>query len=341
MSLRKEEDIQERLKLFESTVSHASITWNDLEKVCVIDRSDDFFLPLGDFHLMDCVDRIHHELVKKFHSSISNGFADSFILLNHQGRKITIRCCAKRKEDEIIGLWVVIPEKDNSILYLQNAAHDFRSPLGSVLGVVNLMQHSIKSDEKIDTEELTTYLDMIKFSTDKALNLAGEIMELAEIESENYVLKTEAIVAKDFIQRYLDTHRLLTLKKRIKVEFESHTDCAALINESKMTRVLDNLITNSVKFSEGGTKISFTLTENTEKVSLRIKDEGIGMSKRILDNLFVKFGEAKRSGLNGEPTHGLGMSIVRQIMQLHDGDIKVKSEEMRGTEVELILKKSE
>ena len=340
MSLIKEEDLRDRLHLFESTISHASITWDELQKVRIVERSNDFFLPEGDFSVMECVDRIHQESIKKFHNSINEGLSDSYILLNYQGKKITIKCCVKRKEDEVIGLWVVIPEKDNSILYLQNAAHDFRSPLGSVLGVVNLMQHSIKSDEAIDTKELATYLDMIKFSTDKALSLAGEIMELAEIESENYVLKMDSVVAKDFIQRYLDTHRLLTLKKRIKVVFDSHTDCQALINESKMTRVLDNLITNSVKFSEGGTKITFTLTEADDTVSIRIQDEGIGMSKRILDNLFVKFGEAKRSGLNGEPTHGLGMSIVRQIMQLHEGDIQVQSEEMKGTEVELTLKKS-
>ncbi|WP_436517485.1 sensor histidine kinase [Ekhidna sp. To15] len=337
MSVLKEEDLHERLQLFESSVSHASIIWNDLQKVCIIDRSKDFFLDEGDFNLLDYTDRIQLESIKKFHSSIGFGFSETFISLNYNGRKVTVRCCATQKEDVIKGLWVVVPEKDNSILYLQNAAHDFRSPLGSVIGVVNLMQHSIKSDSKIDNEELATYLDMIKFSTDKALNLAGEIMQLAEIESKEYVLKTDKVVVKDFVQNYIDTHRLLTLKKRIQIKFDCHSDASASINESKMTRALDNVITNSVKFSKEGTKITFTLLEEKEKVIIKISDEGIGMSKRILDNLFVKFGNAKRSGLNGEPTHGLGMSIVRQIMKLHLGDIKVRSEESKGTEVELIL----
>ncbi len=339
MSVTNEEDLHERLQLFESTVSHASITWNELEKVCITERSEDFFLQKGDFLILDFVDKSQVESLKKFHESIGEGFSETFILVNYQGKKVTLKCCATKKKNEIKGMWVVLPEKDNSILYLQNAAHDFRSPLGSVLGVVNLMQHSIKTDATIDKEELTTYLDMIKFSADKALNLASEIMELAKIESKEYVLKTEEIVVKDFIQHYLDTHRLLTLKKRIQVQFESRTDASALINESKLTRALDNVVTNSVKFSKEGTTIKFILAEKSGSIVLNIRDQGIGMSKKILDNLFIKFGEAKRNGLNGEPTHGLGMSIVRQIMKLHDGDIKVKSEEMKGTEVELILKK--
>ncbi|MEP1033767.1 HAMP domain-containing sensor histidine kinase [Ekhidna sp.] len=339
MSVLKEEDLRQRLQLFESTVSHASITWNDLEKVCVVERSKDFLLPEGEFNLIEIIDEVQLEVVKEFHESISDSVNQAFILLNYLGKKITIKCCAKKKDDKIGGLWVVVPEKDNSIRYLQNAAHDFRAPLGSVIGVVNLMQHTIKSDSKIDIDELVTFLDMIKFSTDKAMNLASEILELAKIESETYELKTDKVVAKDFVQRYLDTHRLLTLKKRIQVVFDSHTDASAMLNESTMTRALDNVMTNSVKFSEEGTQITITLREENDKVFLNITDQGIGMSERILDNLFVKFGEAKRNGLKGEPTHGLGMSIVRQIMKLHNGEVIVKSEEMKGTQVDLILKK--
>lgn len=337
MSALKEEDLRQRLQLFESTVSHASITWNDAQKVCIVERSNDFILPEGEFNLEDIIEDAELDLVKSYYQSISKSIQETSIPLHYKGKKMNVRCCASKKGDDIHGLWVVIPEKDNSILYLQNAAHDFRSPLGSVIGVVNLMQHTINSNSEIANDELATYLDMVKFSTNKALNLASEILELAKIESDSYVLKTEKVVVEDFVQQYLDTHRLLTLKKRIKVDFRSQTTASASLNESKMTRALDNVFTNSVKFSKEGTHITLELNEKNGKIYLSIIDEGIGMSRKILDNLFVKFGEAKRNGLNGEPSHGLGMSIVRQIMKLHDGDVVVTSEEMKGTQVDLIL----
>ncbi len=339
MSLSKEDDLHHRLLLFESSVSHASIRWYEPQILIIFQSSEDFFLPKGEYRLSDLVDKKELHLLESFHSSIKGGISEIYFSVNFQGKKNNVRCCVKKEGDKVEGLWVEIPEKDNSILYLQNAAHDFRAPLGSIIGIVNLMQHSMKSESKINTEEMITFLDMIKFSTDKALNLASEIMELAEIESESYELKLDRVVMKDFVQRYLETHRLLTLKKQIKVVFNCHSDASAMLNESKMTRVLDNLITNAVKFSEKGTTINLTLSNHNDTLMLSIKDEGIGMSQRILDNLFVKFGESKRSGLDGEPTHGLGMSIVQQIMKLHHGDVKVKSQEMRGTQVDLILNK--
>lgn len=339
MSLSKEDDLRHRLLLFESSVAHASIRWYEPHMLSIYQCSHDFFLPKGEYHLKDLVDKNELQSLESFYTSIKGGISEIYFSVSFQGKKNHVRCCVKKEGDKVEGLWVGIPEKDNSILYLQNAAHDFRAPLSSIIGVVNLMQHAMKSDGEINAEEMITFLDMIKFSTDKALNLASEIMELAEIESESYELKLSKVVMKEFVQTYLDTHRLLTLKKQIKVVFDCHSDATTLLNESKMTRVLDNLITNAVKFSEKGTKIVLTLSNNNDKVILSIKDEGIGMSQRILDNLFVKFGESKRNGLDGEPTHGLGMSIVQQIMKLHKGDVQVKSQEMRGTQVDLILNK--
>lgn len=339
MSVLKEENLADRLSLFESAIAHAELTWDDPHMVCITKCCDNFSIPPGEYKLEDLTSKSELDALQKFRTTLSEQISQISICISYEGKKINMQCNAIKKSKGINCIWIAIPEMDNSIKHLQNAAHDFRAPLSSIIGAVNLMHHSLQSDSELDTEELNTFLGMIKFSTNKALNLANEIMELAELESETYFLRKERVVMKEFVKRYLDTHRLLTMKKRISVEFESRTDALVMLNEAKMTRVLDNVVTNAVKFSEEGTKITFTLSEKQGDVSLSIKDEGIGMSKRILENLFVKFGEAKRSGLNGEPTHGLGMSIVLQIMRLHGGDVEVKSEEMKGTQIDLILQK--
>ena len=264
----------------------------------------------------------------------------SFVM-NQNGESCDVQCASQKVGKEIFSLWYLVPSMDKSIFYLQNAAHDFRSPLASILGVVNLMQHSIQSDGEWDKEEFSTLLEMIKVNSNKTLRLADEIMELAEIESDDYELSMESIPITEFVQNYLATHRLLTLKKQIKVHFSGETQAKCLINESKLTRALDNILSNAVKFSKKGSEITFQLVENENQLRLSIIDKGIGMSEGILKNVFVKFGSSKRNGLDGEPSHGLGMSIVQQIMKLHHGQVEVSSKEGVGTTVTLTLKKEQ
>lgn len=341
MSASKDEDLLARLKLLESSVPHAWVSWDDPKIIQVEQSTCEDILPKGDHNLESIVTDDCLKKILSYHKNISSSTLEANFTIKNNGLVCDVSCASILKDSQVKSLWFVIPEKDNSIFYLQNAAHDFRSPLASILGVVNLMHHSIKNDEEVDKGELTTYLDMIKVNTDKTLRLADEIMELAEIESERYELKMSPVLVRDFVKNYLATHRLLTLKKKIKVQFESDLDAQALINESKLTRALDNVMSNSVKFSKPESNIKVQLTEEDGMIGLTISDQGIGMSPDILKNVFVKFGSSKRNGLDGEPSHGLGMSIVQQIMKLHGGHVEISSKEGVGTSVRLILKKKQ
>ncbi|WP_424961931.1 sensor histidine kinase [Ekhidna sp.] len=341
MSTLNDEDLLVRLNLLESSVPHAWVSWDDPKTIYVEKSTCEDILPKGDYKLENMVTGECLKNILSYYQNISNTTLETNFTIKNNGQVCDVTCASILKEGEVRSLWFVIPEKDNSIFYLQNAAHDFRSPLASILGVVNLMHHSIKNDEEIDRGEMTTYLDMIKVNTDKTLRLADEIMELAEIESESYDLKMKPIVVKDFMSNYLATHRLLTLKKKITVQFESDLNSEAMINESKLTRALDNIMSNAVKFSKPESNIKVQLTEENDVIRLTISDQGIGMTPDILKNVFVKFGSSKRDGLDGEPSHGLGMSIVQQIMRLHGGNVEITSKEGMGTSVSLILKKKQ
>ncbi|WP_425392567.1 sensor histidine kinase [Ekhidna sp.] len=340
MTELNEEDLRLRLNLYGSTLPSALVRWNNFDSIQVSECYGDSVLSEGAHEVETLVESRQLEKLKNYWEEIGKEPKEIQFMLCVEGDKMDAYCSSIRRKDEIISLWMFVPEKDRSIFYLQNAAHDFRSPLGSIIGVVNLLQHSLKSDDEFDKEEMVTLLDMIKVNSDKGLRLADEIMELAEIESDGYTLKKETVVLHDFVKNYLETHRLLTLRKRIKVNFDSESEAVALINESKMTRALDNILSNAVKFSKPGSTVTFKITEDNNQLRLDIKDQGIGMSPEIMKNVFVRFGNAKRNGLDGEPSHGLGMSIVRQIMKLHGGGVQITSKENMGTQVSLILNKA-
>lgn len=339
MSVLKVGDLQEKLHLFESSVAYMWVMWEDPNIINVFNCGGEAPLPRGEYTIDRLIEKKDIEKLIAYRGDISTSISNHYFSITNKGKKSNIKCSSQKTEDGIICLWVVIPEKDNTILFLQNAAHDFRSPLGSIIGLVNLMQNSLNEESEINRNEMLTYLDMIKMNGNKSLNLASEILELAEIESNTYQLKVVPLELKEFVKRYIDTHRLLALKKRIKVDFIGDSSARAFINESKLTRALDNVLSNSVKFSKEESTITFSLVEEDDKLIVEISDQGIGMSDEILRNVFVKFGNSKRSGLNGEPSHGLGMSIVRQIMQLHEGDVEVFSSVGEGTCVRMIFNK--
>lgn len=330
-----------KLRLLESAMSHAWVDWSDPDYFLITESSAHEIIDNGKYKIEGLVEEYETSKVRDFREHISELVDECEFVILSKNKRWNIRCIAQEgKRGRCHCLWLMDSGKDTFIANLQNAAHDFRSPLGSIMGLVNLMKSKIYSEDPMDREKVSRYLDMVKAITEKALDLTSEIMEIAEMESESYHLDTKKVVVKDFIQRYLETHRLITFKKRIRVEFESKCMAQAFIHELKFTRALDNIMNNAVKFSPEESVISISLHEEDDKIYLSIKDQGIGMSEEILSNLFIKFGSARRIGLDGEVSSGLGMSIVRQIMLLHKGNVKVSSKEGEGTAIILELKKS-
>ncbi|MFY0627223.1 MAG: HAMP domain-containing histidine kinase [Reichenbachiella sp.] len=253
---------------------------------------------------------------------------------------IGINCVTLKDGNHVKCLWKIGDiQKNDSLQLMAMAAHDLRSPINSIIGLTNVLQLMLKNDS-IDTKEFGGMVSMIKTSCNNALDFSEDLLELSEIESSNYELKKESVNVNHFMKSFVDTHRLVTLKKGIKVDLITtlDDDTSFLINESKLTRVLGNLLSNATKFSQPNGTIQFKLKNVNSSIIIQVIDEGVGMPPEIVDNLFVKFGKSKRLGLEGEKSHGLGMSIVKQIINLHSGRITVDSKEGLGTTISLIFR---
>jgi len=239
-------------------------------------------------------------------------------------------------------IWVFGANRNNEQSdVLAAASHDLRSPIISILGLANIMELMLEA-KKVDLKEMLSLTKVIKLSCSDALDFTNDILEMSNIESKSDGLKLEQVSMNEFITRYINTHRLIPLKKAIKVQFVSEVaeDDLLSINKTKVTRVFDNLLSNAVKFSHRGSIIEIKLEKNTTSLVVYFSDHGIGMSEDMLQSIFIKFGKSRRQGLSGEKSHGLGMSIVKQIMELHGGSLSVKSQEGSGTEIKLTFNKN-
>lgn len=214
-----------------------------------------------------------------------------------------------------------IAEKD-SILKL--VAHDLRTPVASIPTMVEIIIAEQDEAQKLE------YLEMIKSACNSSLSLIAEIMATADISNKN--IDKESTLLNEFI---LDCAVILELKvkeknQHLKVEL-GKTDTSVMLNPEKMKRVVFNLVTNAVKFSQKNTTIHLSAHINNNKVIIEVRDQGIGIPEKLLPEIFNISKSGKRKGTEGEKSYGLGLNICKRIVEAHDGKISVSSKEGKGS----------
>lgn len=243
---------------------------------------------------------------------MDQGKVKNIIILN---RNITEYKTMNRKLEQI-------NQTKDSILGV--VAHDLRNPISAILGLCEMLTnrpHLVKD-----------YLKLIEKSGNSALSTINDLLDITELGKEDYDLPKELVEINSFIQETIQNNSLQAKNKRINIEFESgKPDLFVMLNEAKFTRVLNNLISNAIKFSFHNQSIKIKTTLHHSKVLISIADNGIGIPEKLHKTIFDKFTTAGRIGTAGERSIGLGMSIVRQIVELHDGRIWFKSTEGKGT----------
>jgi two-component system, OmpR family, sensor histidine kinase VicK len=214
-------------------------------------------------------------------------------------------------------------------------AHDLRNPLGAIESIAMLMEMDVDENDESAMENIM----MIKGSCEKARSIINDLIEVARNDNEDG-FGLQQIDLNTFLLNVINEW-LQNKTGAAKIIF-SGTKQPALswINKEKMQRVMDNLISNALKFSEAGTQIEVLLKQIDGKCYIKVKDAGLGIPEELLPHVFDRFSKASRKGLRGENSVGLGLSIVRQIIKKHGGDIVVDSTEGKGTTFTISLPQS-
>jgi len=334
---------RKKLHLLDAGCQYVWIRWIDERQIEVLGASGSAsgLLEKQVYALQDIVPADEVDAMAKHYAQVNNQISIlNFSLRSEKERFRKFICSSQKFDSQIESVWVLQETNhQQSTDLLLAAAHDLRSPVNSILSLANLLQMMTKEGD-FDKKQLKDMVKMIKTSCNQAIDFTSDLLELSEIESTKYELDTSTVEMNTFLRQYISTHRLLLIKKKIKVRFHSSSKetCELKINKSKFTRILDNLMSNAVKFCEVYGKIDLYLDANKKETIIRLKDDGVGMSEEVQTHLFEKFGKSKRLGLQGEKSHGLGLSIVKQIMELHGASVAVESQEGQGTGISLVFK---
>jgi signal transduction histidine kinase len=213
-------------------------------------------------------------------------------------------------------------EKDR---ILRTVAHDLRNPIGGIGSLIS----SVIDDENC-TPEQKIYLTLVKDTAYNTLELINEILEATNDNNTEVVKQWVEINA--LINNSVELLRFKAAEKSQLIVFtELDAPVEVFVNSEKIWRVVSNLISNAIKFSQIGGIIKVKVTKINHTIEIAVNDQGIGIPDEIKGLIFNMFTEAKRPGTQGEKSFGLGLSICRQIMEQHQGKIWVESNKQAGT----------
>lgn len=216
--------------------------------------------------------------------------------------------------------------------FLTTAAHELRTPMVSVFGFTELLLNRTVSDAR--RREM---LETIHRQSHLLISMVNDLLDLARIEArQGKDLKLRRCRLGDVIDRSVATFGTPEQTERMQLDVR-HRECTLLVDEDKMIRALSNVLSNAFKYSPSGGRVSLVTLwgrmASDDAVGVQVSDRGIGMSSEQVQRVFERFYRADPSG--NIPGTGLGMSLVKEIVELHGGRVDVNSELGHGTSVTL------
>lgn len=211
--------------------------------------------------------------------------------------------------------------------YIGMAAHDLRNPLGAVYSFSELMLEdaaSLTDEHKMMTEQ-------IMHSSEHALSLVNEMLDVQKIEEGQLEHNFESINITKLTDIILYSFKDKLSKKEISLDVEVYVDRPIRTDKTVFLQVLDNLISNAIKFSNRNTSITLRIAQQDDYLKVVVKDHGIGISKENILKVFQRF-EKIGKPTEGESSTGLGLSIIRDRLNQINGSITCSSELGKGTE---------
>jgi signal transduction histidine kinase len=222
-------------------------------------------------------------------------------------------------------LEIINKEKNNLISIV---SHDLRSPLNQVLGfseILNMNLENLNETQKFSIVK-------IKSVAERGLGLIKDLLDINAIEQQKVVLNNVQLNIKEIIESEVNGYQIVAMKKNMNVNLSCETTQYTVWGDKDIFyRIMENLVSNAIKFSHKDKSVYIDIKNTEDKVVISIKDEGQGMTEEDQKNLFKKFQRLSAKPTAGESSSGLGLSIVKTLVEQLNGQISCESEWKKGT----------
>lgn len=211
---------------------------------------------------------------------------------------------------------------------IANVSHDLRTPLAIMQGYVETL---LIKEESIQPEERRQYLNTILDSSEKLSGLIKQLFEYSKLEAKQIQPQKEPFHLSDLAQDIFQKYQILAKEKGIKMDLKAPTGLPMVFADLGLVeRVIQNLMDNALKFTPAGGKVKIELVGNPQGVEVQIADNGPGIPEDKQAFIFERYRQATNAKEKGQGI-GLGLAIVRKILELHNATIQVQSKLNEGT----------
>lgn len=213
--------------------------------------------------------------------------------------------------------------------FVANISHELRTPLNSIIGFSELLSNRLLGELNSKQSE---YVEDIRVAALRLLGMINEVLDISKIESHTVKLNYSEVDMNLLIQEVCNILKPLSDKKGVSIILNCSGDIIFLGDYVKFQQVIFNILGNAVKFSPENSEVTVFSEIVDGNIIIKIKDQGLGIEKKYQKKIFDKFFQIPDSTQNKEASTGLGLTIAKEFVKLHNGTIEVQSEPKNGAE---------
>ena len=212
--------------------------------------------------------------------------------------------------------------------FFANISHEFRTPLTLILGPTKQLFEKVK-DDKIKSE-----LSLIHRNAKKLLELVNQLLDISKLESGNMKLQTSPVNIVSLLKALTLSFTSYAERKRITLKFNSTEDeIIVYVDKDKFQKIITNILSNAFKFTPEEGLVEVNVSRSDEYLDIKVSDTGIGIPGEKMSKIFNRFYQVDGSHTREQEGTGIGLSLTKELVELHKGKIEVESEEGKGTTV--------
>jgi len=215
-------------------------------------------------------------------------------------------------------------------------AHDLRSPFTSLLGFSN---YFVEDFEILAENEKKETAKIINDSINKLFDLINNLLIWAKSQFDNNNFNPQEVTLHNTIETVFNALNISAFKKKINLELNCTDDITVLADPNMLETIIRNLVSNAIKFTNENGAINVRVSDKNDFILIEVIDNGIGMSDYVAQNIFQLDKNVSRKGTSNESGTGLGLAICKEFIKIHGGNISVKSEVGKGTNISFTLPK--
>lgn len=220
--------------------------------------------------------------------------------------------------------------------FLACMSHDLRTPLNAIIGFADVLHTSALGPQSHD--HTTEYAGIISDSAKHLLELINAILDLSKIEQEQYTISNKWISLPDLLREQTRFLKPISDKKNITFDLQiSHENYLLLCDDRALKQIFVNIMSNAVKFSQDNSKITVSTAIHDSKMHLMVSDTGIGMTSKEARLAVLPFGQVTQNPELARQGTGLGLTIVKGLVDAHGAELDISSRKGRGTRVSVIF----